>query len=663
MHCIKKVVSMSTIFRCLSFRTLSVLCALLFSLGFSVANDGGIAPEKTHAERFAPREEKLQLALNGAESRVKSNPNDADAWLDLGLVHLRLNQIDAGCTDFRRAATLAPMRAQPKADLAYALWMQGHTDEALAAARAALVLNPNNAYAQRYFGRLMLLRGGNLTEGIEYLEKAVQQDPEMTDVHFDLLMAYRAAGNKPNAWAELRILETEFAADYPRLLYVQGLLASDQGRSALSKRAASLNAASGQARAESGRKEAVDLRLGTLTLRWRIGVVCLAMIFQPGLPVALTNFHPGPASRNKQLSFINECFIENQVAVALKAADDFEHANADNPEALYHLAIIFAAHAQHPRAAQLFTRVNELRPHSPGVLYNLGIASYRCHHGDKASAALAESADLDGKPADTHFVLALIAAEQGDDQNAILEARHAIARVPNRADYYALLGQEYSKVGYWQGSAAAYRRATAIDPSRSTYFLELGKDLLFSLNLEDAIKAFQQAGRLDRRLAEINYLIGFAYQQSGQFEKAGEFYRRQLAIDPNDIKSLVGSGVVAVEDGHFADAEKFIKASLAHDPNNVEANYESGLMCFNQHQYDQAILTFKHVLWLRPDHTQAEYYLYLALARSHQNAAAAEALAEWKKLQKLDRKVRAEEMAYDMERAGQWQNGQSASPR
>ena len=218
---------------CLTPKGQNIVWLLLWVLGVGACLHGGQKAERTHTERFAPPAEKLRSAEREAETRVRANPNNAKAWLDLGMAHLRLAQVDRAVGDFRRAATLAPSLGEPQSDLAYALWMRGNIDGAMEAARKALALDPNNPSALRYAGRLLLLHGGDRSEAIEHLEKAAQINPEETDAHFDLVMAYRAAGDTSNAWAQLRLLQTEFPEEDPRILYVQGALISDQGRSSL----------------------------------------------------------------------------------------------------------------------------------------------------------------------------------------------------------------------------------------------------------------------------------------------------------------------------------------------------------------------------------------------------------------------------------------------
>jgi tetratricopeptide (TPR) repeat protein len=370
---------------------------------------------------------------------------------------------------------------------------------------------------------------------------------------------------------------------------------------------------------------------------------------------------PRASGIREDMEFIRECFVNYRQMEALEAADRFVREHQVDSDALLQLAGLLAAQSQHARAAELFARVNKLRPHSPNVLYNLGVAYYQLKKLDPAAQALAESADLDGRPAETHYALALIAADRIDHENAVLELQHAIEHAPRRADYYVLLGQEFSTVGYWQGAAKAYRHAVAIEPKEPAHFVHLGDALFRAKDLKGAVDAFQKAARLDPHWPEINYLIAFAYQNDSEFEQAREYYRRQLGMVPEHLKSLLGAGTIDVEQSGFADAEKFLQSALTLDPESIQANYELGLLRFKQQRYDGAIEVFKRVLALRPDHTQAEYYLYLTLSRIHQDAAAASALATWKKLEALDRKVRSQEVAYDMARAERWQKAAASA--
>jgi tetratricopeptide (TPR) repeat protein len=406
------------------------------------------------------------------------------------------------------------------------------------------------------------------------------------------------------------------------------------------------------------------VRVRARNLAWSaaFGIATLLVSAGPGTAHGAQRNPPSPAA-GETVELIRQLLAENRTAEGLEAAGRFAREHRGDPDALLRLAGLLASRGQHARAAALFARVNELRPHSPDVLYNLGVAYYQLQQPDQAATALAESADLDGRSAETHWALALIAMERGDHENAILELHHALERAPHRASYYVLLGQEFFQVGYWQGAAEAYRHAAAIEARQPSHYLHLGDALFRARDLAGAIAAFREAARLAPGLPEINYLIALAYRNNGQLAQARQYYQRQLARVPHHFPSLLGAGTIAVDQQRFAEAERLLQLALTVDSGDAEANFEWGLLWFKQHQYERAGEAFKRALWLRPDHTQAEYYLYLALARTHQEKAAAAALAAWKKLEALDRKVRGQEVAYDSARSARWERAAAAGLR
>jgi Flp pilus assembly protein TadD len=204
-------------------------CILLFTAGGALLTAGD--EQQSHVKRFANSETKLQLAVQEATSRLQTDPQNVQAHLNRGSARLRLGQLGAALDDFRTAVSLNPSSADAQAHLCFALWMAGSLQPALAAARAALADDPDNPSALRYAGRLLLLTGGDRRTAIQYLQRAALLKPEEADVHFDLLMAYRSVGDIPRAWAQLRLLHATYPSDNARVLYVEGLLAQDQGRS------------------------------------------------------------------------------------------------------------------------------------------------------------------------------------------------------------------------------------------------------------------------------------------------------------------------------------------------------------------------------------------------------------------------------------------------
>jgi len=204
-------------------------CFLLLAF---LANLSAQEPVSSHQKRFASSIVKYQLAEAAATSRLDKNPKDVTALTERGLARLSLGMIKPGVADFEQAVALDRSSGKAWACLAYGLWMQGQLDAALAAARQALANDPEQASANWYTGRLLLLTGGELREATVCLERALQLDPEEAGIRLDLLMAYRTVGDLKRAWAQLRPLRALLSASDSRLCYAEGLLASDFGRSA-----------------------------------------------------------------------------------------------------------------------------------------------------------------------------------------------------------------------------------------------------------------------------------------------------------------------------------------------------------------------------------------------------------------------------------------------
>ena len=221
--------------KCSSFSVylteIRVWAGILVFLAFSQALFLAQERVRSHQERFASSGVKSQLAEAEATARLSQNPKDVRALIDRGLARLGLGQINEGVADFERAVAVDPNLAESWATLAYGLWMQGKFELALAAAHKALEKDPEYPSAHWYTGRLLLQTKGDVQEAIRHLERAQELNPAEAGIHLDLLMAYRSAGDLKRAWSQLHPLRVLLPSSDTRLLYVEGLLASDFGRS------------------------------------------------------------------------------------------------------------------------------------------------------------------------------------------------------------------------------------------------------------------------------------------------------------------------------------------------------------------------------------------------------------------------------------------------
>jgi len=116
---------------------------------------------------------------------------------------------DAGIAEFKRELDITPASAPVHAMLAWGALIQNKSAEALPYAERAVAEDPALPTGQLVLGRA-LLETGDVTGGIEHLQKELQLEPNNLEAHLALVKAYSKSGRKEDARRE-RLLCLEIA--------------------------------------------------------------------------------------------------------------------------------------------------------------------------------------------------------------------------------------------------------------------------------------------------------------------------------------------------------------------------------------------------------------------------------------------------------------------
>jgi tetratricopeptide (TPR) repeat protein len=342
------------------------------------------------------------------------------------------------------------------------------------------------------------------------------------------------------------------------------------------------------------------------------------------------------------LALLKVGYRANRIKEAEEAADFAEKALAADPRALFTLATLLAQNKVYDRAARLFEQVNRAAPRTYEVLYNLGVALYNLDRNDEAAQYLAEAADLNPAPPETHFRLALIASARNDSLNAVEEFRHAVERDGQNASYRHLLGREYFRAGFWEGAINELSAAIRIDPKNAAYFLARADANYRKGEWAASAADFDQAAALDPNIENIEYWQGYAHRAAGDFDLARKYLERFLSRHPDHVEALASQGYVAIEQGRLDEAEPPLRRALALDPKNVPVLYDFARLAIKRRSYDDAVARLLRVIESNPANTQAYYQLFLAYSRLKQTDKAQVALAEFKRLDELEKQATQE---------------------
>src|SRR5262249_45580001 len=144
------------------------------------------------------------------ELAVEESPHLADAWHNLGMARMRLQEPAAAIPCFRRVLELRhdPADAQPRAEASAALGLAfletGKRGDAKVAFLAALDLDPRQAEAWHGLGKVYLMQGC-LDDAVVAFGKAIESNPGLADAFGDLGVALGRQGKWDKAVQALRM--------------------------------------------------------------------------------------------------------------------------------------------------------------------------------------------------------------------------------------------------------------------------------------------------------------------------------------------------------------------------------------------------------------------------------------------------------------------------
>ncbi len=102
--------------------------------------------------------------------------------------------------------------------------------------------------------------------------------------------------------------------------------------------------------------------------------------------------------------------------------------------------------------------------------------------------------------------------------------------------------------------------------------------------------------------------LGVVYKRKGQLDKAEEYYRKALEIEPNPKRHYNLANMYAESD-RLDEAEEQYRKALKIRPNYGRAHYNLGALLFNRGDLDRAVEHFRRVLEIQPDFAPTHYNL------------------------------------------------------
>ena len=187
-------------------------------------------------------------------------------------------------------------------------------------------------------------------------------------------------------------------------------------------------------------------------------------------------------------------------------------------------------------AIQQYQKITEKDPkdvESWVMLARLYRASNNSVEAEKAFDAALKT-DPDNEEALTG--LAMLYSDLGDTSRAIEKLKAATDKAPNEHTL-AALASAYEQSRDYKNAAAALRRAVEMSPDNPRLVEGLAEDLLYSDQLDEALKLYQQIASEDSREARPQVRIAQIYRAKRDYAKAQEALAKAKALEPDDMEA------------------------------------------------------------------------------------------------------------------------------
>jgi serine/threonine protein kinase/Flp pilus assembly protein TadD len=246
-----------------------------------------------------------------------------------------------------------------------------------------------------------------------------------------------------------------------------------------------------------------------------------------------------------------------------------------------------------------------LRPRSPGVRVNLGMALITKGDLDGASAEYRKAIELVPTYAPAYANLGATLSKQGDLDGAVAAYRKAIELAPTMAPFHDNLARDLISKGDLDGAIAECHKAIHLDPNRAAAHVRLGSALGFKGDLDGAIAQCGKAIDLDPKDASAHALLGAVLGAKQNLDGAISELHKAIDLDPKDARAHHNLGNTLIHKGDVDRAIAAYKKAIELEPKDARAHYDLGIALHAKGDLDGAIAEYREAIRLKNDYAEA----------------------------------------------------------
>ncbi len=227
----------------------------------------------------------------------------------------------------------------------------------------------------------------------------------------------------------------------------------------------------------------------------------------------------------------------------------------------------------------------------------------------EAVLSLAKAQVRDGRPGDAIAQLDRLLATHGPSEQAFLTLADAWRALgdADRSGHYRRRFERYRGVGY-RSRDTVLQRVASFNVGDKPLVTE-ARRLLAQGNVDNAIPVMREALRRNPNNLAVHEALIREFTALGQFDEAGEQYRRTLALGPPGPSLLVTLGQLRAAEGRDSEARDALLQALELDPGSAAACTLLGVLSRRRNDAASALSWFDRALRLDPNARDARMQL------------------------------------------------------
>ena len=187
-------------------------------------------------------------------------------------------------------------------------------------------------------------------------------------------------------------------------------------------------------------------------------------------------------------------------------------------------------------------------------------------------------------------------ARQGNHAEAVKQFQGAVQEDPNFALAYSRLAQSYQELGQDDEAEQASQKAVKLSATlgaQEKYLIQASHSRIVK-DYPKAVDAYQNLVKASPDNADYLFDLGEAYENTSSFDKAGEYFKKVVELDPKRIEGLLAMGRVQIEQGNTQSGIEFLTRAqavaieLGDDAERAQVLQAMGVAYSTMQRYDDA---------------------------------------------------------------------------